>query len=92
MSGTRAATVRLWRETVGRDGVWCSACRHATPVDLLLLRPTGAVLRCERCARPLTTGPRAVPTTRPDLLGRCARRSPRATPAVSPTADLEESR
>ncbi|MFN2537295.1 MAG: hypothetical protein ABR549_03965 [Mycobacteriales bacterium] len=58
MLSGREATVRIWEATWGREGLWCKACRRATPVEQLLLEESGrALLRCETCAATLRTGP-----------------------------------
>ena len=51
-------TVTLWENRWGREGLWCRACRRATPVDHLVIEASGrAVLHCESCAAQLRTGP-----------------------------------
>lgn len=53
-----AITVALWESTWGREGLWCRPCRRATPVEQLVLEPSGrAALLCETCAQLLRTGP-----------------------------------
>lgn len=57
MTGGRELTIRLWEHAWGREGLWCKACRRKTPVEQLLLEPSGrAVLPCEGCGTTLRTG------------------------------------
>ena len=51
-------TVSLWEHRWGREGLWCRACRRATPVAQLVIETDSrAVLRCETCGGHLRTGP-----------------------------------
>jgi hypothetical protein len=68
MLSGREATVRIWEATWGREGLWCSDCRRATPVEQLLLEQSGrALLRCETCQTTLRTGPSWLTTLPPQV-------------------------
>ena len=49
-------TVRAWEREHGREGLWCNACRRATPPYLLVAYGRVAELCCERCGVTLAAG------------------------------------